>query len=649
MRYFLVLTMALLATFPLSAQEKNGQKPGDVMIDKYLAAEADKLAAKYLDGAKTIEEWKQKRPRLYQEYMDMLGLWPIPEKTPLMATKTGEVEAHGVVVENIHFQSKPGLYVTANVYRARNDKSKRPAIVYVCGHSSKGRDGNKSAYQDHGFWFANNGYVCIVLDTLQLGEIPGVHHGTFGQPWRHLASQERKRLELPEFENRFWWHAIGYSPAAVECWNGIRAIDYLLTRPDVDPDKIGVTGISGGGAATFWIAAADERVKVAVPVSGMSDLESYVKNKVINGHCDCMFLYNTYQWDWTTIAALVAPRPLLFANSDNDPIFPMDGNRRIIAKLRKIYGMYDKPNLVDDYISSGGHAYRPDLRVAVFKFLNKHLQGDTTTPVEDCAKYTPLEGRKLRVFPEDSDLPKDALNGRIDEFFIPQAKVKLPEKGKFEEWKNALLKELREKAFRPFPVRIPLPEQVSYGGISALYVSHFGDPQIHFMDLSRATATDKEKVTSLRLTTTARMLGIGEFFVSPRKSPPNYVERSHLLLGRTLDQGWLWDAASMARLMSDEKQEKYNVKVAGVGKDGIIAAYAALFEPSIKEVIVIDPPKSHKEGPYFLNVLRVLDIPEALGLLAPTPLTIIGGDDAAFERTAEIYRLAGAEGKLKRK
>ena len=84
------------------------------------------------------------------------------------------------------------------------------------------------------------------------------------------------------------------------------------------------------------------------------------------------------------------------------------------------------------------------------------------------------------------------------------------------------------------------------------------------------------------------------------------------------------------------------------GQAGILAAYAALFEPSIKEVIVIDPPKSHKEGPHFLNVLRVLDIPEALGLLAPTPLTIIGGLDPAFDRTAEIYKLAGAGDKLKR-
>ena len=77
----------------------------------------------------------------------------------------------------------------------------------------------------------------------------------------------------------------------------------------------------------------------------MSDLESYVTNKVINGHCDCMFLINTYQWEWTTIAALVAPRPLLFANSDKDGIFPMDGNRRIIERLRTLYKMYGKPEL----------------------------------------------------------------------------------------------------------------------------------------------------------------------------------------------------------------------------------------------------------------------------------------------------------------
>src|SRR5205807_3263342 len=123
---------------------------------------------------------------------------------------------------------------------------KYPAILYVCGHANRGRDGNKSEYQDHGIWFARNGYICLILDSLQLGEIPGVHHGTYGRPWNHLKAYGIDGKN--QVENRWWWQALGYTPAGVECWNGIRGIDYLLSRPDVDPERIGVTGISGGGA-----------------------------------------------------------------------------------------------------------------------------------------------------------------------------------------------------------------------------------------------------------------------------------------------------------------------------------------------------------------------------------------------------------------
>jgi dienelactone hydrolase len=265
----------LLLAGSARADDKPDTRAGDAMIDKYLAGLSKELSGRFLDGAKTREVWEQKRPRLHREYLDMLGLWPLPERTPLHATVTGTLEHEGVVIEKLHYQSRPGLYVTANLYRPKEVKGRLPAILYVCGHSGRGRDGNKTAFQDHGLWFANNGYVCLIVDTLQLGEIPGIHHGTYR-------------------EGRWWWQALGYTPAGVEYWNGVRGIDYLVGRPDVDPERIGVTGISGGGAVTFWVAAADERVKVAVPVSGMSDLESYVTDKVINGHCDCMFLVNTY-------------------------------------------------------------------------------------------------------------------------------------------------------------------------------------------------------------------------------------------------------------------------------------------------------------------------------------------------------------------
>jgi cephalosporin-C deacetylase-like acetyl esterase len=643
----------VVSSSSLHAQKNETPSPGDAMIDKYLAQETDKLSQRFLDGAKNIDEWKSKLPRLRQEYLYMLGLWPMPEKTPLHATITGTIERENVIIDKLHFQSRPGLYVTGNLYRPKQQSEKLPAILYACGHSGRGRDGNKTAFQDHGMWFASNGYICLVIDTLQLGEIPGIHHGTYR-------------------EGRWWWQARGYTPAGVECWNGIRAIDYLVSRPDVDPERIGVTGISGGGAATIWIAAADNRVKCAVPVSGMSDLESYVKNKIINNHCDCMLMINTYGWEWTTIAALIAPRPMLFCNSDHDTIFPMDANRRIADRLRTLYKMYDKPELFDDYVSQGGHDYRPDLRLAVFKWINKHLKNDTG-PVKD-ADFKPIAGKDLRVFPEDSDVPKDAINGKIDETFVPKAEVKLPEPGKFEEWKKDVMSKLRSSSFRSFPDSIPAAK-LQEGAWLYDRVLTEGDIRLQVPGIVEANSVtlfvvgpedwtkNKKEEAAFELVISRTKAGIveaigprGTDFMGPRwtrKSPPNYVERAHPLIGKTVDHQRVYDIVALVRYLTDmyKKTHKKTTdwNVSGAGEGGILAAYAALFEPSVREITIIEPPVSHRDGPIFLNVMRVLDIPEALGLLAPRPLTLINAKDKAFDRTAEIYKLAGAADKFQRK
>ena len=166
-----------------------------------------------------------------------------------------------------------------------------------------------------------------------------------------------------------------------------------------------------------------------MPVSGFSDLECYVTNKVINGHCDCMFAHNTYQWEWTTILALFAPKPMLFANSDNDTIFPMDGNRRIAERLRQCYKLLGAPDNFDDYVSKGGHDYRPDLRTGDLRVLQQHLKERPTSRCDRCRTSPKIEGKDLRVFPTDDDLPKDAINAKVDETFVPVAKVELPDAG----------------------------------------------------------------------------------------------------------------------------------------------------------------------------------------------------------------------------
>jgi len=352
----------LFASIPFGAQLTVTNTTAQSMMQSFLKAEAIRLDAKFLDGVTNRQQWEARGPELQQQYLEMLGLWPMPERTPLEAKITGTLEREeGFRVEKLHFQSRPRLYVTGNLYLPKDAKpgDKLPAVLYVCGHSGRGRDGNKTAFQHHGMWFATHGYACLIIDTLQLGEIGAIHHGTYR-------------------ENRWWWQARGYTPAGVECWNGMRAIDYLQSRPEVDPDRIAVTGISGGGAATFWIAAADERVKVAVPVSGMGDLEDYVGEKVVNGHCDCMFHINTFQSPWTEIAALVAPRPMLFENSGHDTIFPMNGNDRIRARLEKLYGFYTNrtDRLFDIGVTPGGHDDKVELRLMAYRWINRFRRGD---------------------------------------------------------------------------------------------------------------------------------------------------------------------------------------------------------------------------------------------------------------------------------
>lgn len=629
-------------------------QPGDVMIQDYLEHEAARIEADFFGEVKSAEDWNRVRPQLLVEYYEMLGLWPLPDKTPLRASITRTLDMGDYVVDMLHYQSRPGLYVTANLYRpARLESGERlPAVLYVCGHSSRGRNGGKAAFQSHGIWFARHGYVCLMVDTLQLGEIAGIHHGTYR-------------------ENRWWWLSRGYTPAGVECWNGIRGIDYLLSRPDVDPERIGVTGISGGGAATFWIAAADDRVKVAIPVSGMADLMSYVPNRVVNGHCDCMFLYNAHQWNWTRIAGLIAPRPLLFVNSDADAIFPMDANERVINRLERLYSFFGTGDIVDSVVSVGGHAYRMDIRQAAYRFMNTHLKNDPG-PILDSEvdlvtgsrdELHPIAPEQLRVFPKDSDIPRDMLNARIDEEFVPVAKPRVPASGEFPRWRDSLTSNLRRLTFHHFPGQIPAAEPMEEVSQDVLQLKTEPSVAVRLRTVQSAhDAPARILLVVSESDVNARAPQWSDTLISDRdaiytleprgrgasqwtaKNPPNYVERSHYLLGRTVASGRIWDIIATARYLRDRTANATPVVLIGENSSAVLAAYAAVLEQEIAGLIISRVPGSHMdaEAPALLNVLRVCDVPEAIGLIAPRPVTLVGGAPDWAGTAAAIYRSAGA-------
>ena len=635
-RWGLLTAAFVLVEGTAMAQAADPQKPGEEILRRYIAQEAKRLDDTYLAGIDSPADWRKRRDACRRELLDMIGLLPLPRRTPLNAAVTGTIDREGFVIEKLHFQSRPRLYVTGNLYRPAKTKGKLPAVLYVCGHANQGRNGNKAAYQRHGIWFATHGYVCLVIDSLQLGEIAGIHHGTYR-------------------EDRWWWHSRGYCPAGVECWNCIRAIDYLQGRDDVDGQRIAVTGRSGGGAYSFWLAAADDRVQAAVPVSGLSDLEDYVKPPVINGHCDCMFLYNFHQWPWTRICNLVAPRPLLFANSDQDKIFPMAGNRRVIERLRRFYKLLGEPTHVDEAVAPGPHKDTRELRLAAFEWINRFLKGDDS-PVTEPDEYPTLPGEQLRALP--GELPADELNSTIDRHFVPVADVPVPAgPEELQALRGKLLKRLRETSFRAWPEPRP-GASVSLGDEPAAGTVLTEDPIVagyrYFPPAGAAKSCwvivlNEGESDANRPDWAAGIVGEDAcVLLSPRGVGPTertirkpfYFRRCMALLGRTMDSGRVWDVLAFLRAA---KRPGAQWRLAGRGQAGIIAAYAALFEQRVAEVACVEPPASHDSGPHFLGVMRTLDIPDALGLLAPRRLRLLGTDADAFAKTARTYAAAGAE------
>ena len=212
---------------------------GDLQLADYFRQETAALAERCLADVQTLEDWTSRRVEYRRQLQEMLGLWLMPERTDLQPVITGTLEQDEFKVEKLHFQASPYLYVTANHNLPKKQLKPAPAILYDCGHSRAVTNGvsfgNKTGYQHHGAWFARNGYVCLMIDTLQLGEIEGLHHGTY-----------RERM--------WWWNARGYTPAGVEAWFGIRALDYHCSRPEVDATAISVAGRIGNPKAPVLIA-----------------------------------------------------------------------------------------------------------------------------------------------------------------------------------------------------------------------------------------------------------------------------------------------------------------------------------------------------------------------------------------------------------
>jgi cephalosporin-C deacetylase-like acetyl esterase len=643
----LTIAVAVAAAAGLAgAAERHSPAERYRLFQDYLVRRAAEVTRDNLAGIRNLADWQRQRPEIRKRYLYQLGLDPMPARTPLNARVTGRFQRDDYRVENVVFESLPGLYVTGNLYLPRTLKGRAAAVLYVCGHAP-GPWGAKVHYQHHGIWFARHGYVALLIDTIEFGEVPGLHHGTHDL-------------------GMWYWHSLGYSPAGPEVWNAIRALDYLETRPEVDPRKVALTGISGGGAITWFAAAADERFQAAATVCGTWTVGQHAALDAVKENCDCIYFVNAFQYDLPTAGALIAPRPLKILSARRDGAFPPAGYHEAYRLTRRFYEMYGASDKLVEFDYDAPHQDILPFRKEANEWIGFWLNRDTT-PFEE-GEIRREEPPALTVLDR---APVNPLNGQIHKRFIKTAPLRTwKTRAAWEERRGQLLAEMKDKVFRGFPaVKVPFDTwQAKEGGWTSRYADSF----------------------NVEFTTEEGIRVHGQLFV-PRKPAPrpaliylkgaadviypvdhdpllaaftshvilvlqpravdypgvtNYkmsnIRMTAALVGATVESMQLWDLLrSVDYLTEGEGLKLDGISVYGRGPMGALGLYAAALDERITRVILDDAPASHWQGPPLLNILRVTDLPEAAGMVAPREIVSLTPPPEAYRYTSSIYALYG--------
>ena len=631
-------------------------------VVEYLCREARRITSSSLSRLPSAEQWVREREERWRAFVEMLGLDGYLDGKPRGAPEyevTGVIERDGYKIEKLYFESLPGLYVTCNLY-VPEEKGAKPAALYLCGHAFD----QKHHYQLHGHKLAGLGFVTLIVETIQKGEVRGHHHGPYHRGW-------------------FNWYSLGYTPAGVEVWNAVRALDLLQRLPGVDSSRMGATGISGGGAMTWFTAAVDDRVKAAAPVCSTGTVESHVCKRTLDHHCDCMFWINTRMWDMPDVGALIAPRPLLIVAAARDWIYDVQSVKVVYERLKPLYEMLGAPENLRLVVTPSGHSYHEDSRVAIYAWFIKHLRGAEPDlealraydrePVEE------VESQRLRVFAEP---PQDERVSTVHEWFARPAEapaIKTAED--LERFKERVLQALRRAPFAWFPdepcnldVRVELEqEDEKWIGYRISFTSEEGwrlkmqvyrpkdvEPPVPVLLLvteSGRSLTFGEPLSGGLDPTVARAVvevrGVGE--TSWGSEIQWFVRRAAMLVGRTVASMRVYDALRALEVLEQlEWVDRSRMGIMGSGEMSVVAVYAALLRGGLRAVVLHNPPPSHNipsnpdgTGPAveLLGVLRVLDLPVATGLLWPAELVFLGPRSAAYAWTEELYLKLGPPGK----
>lgn len=625
----------LMAGQVLAAEKKPGEcRPPELAA--YLEARAERLTAEVRPPA-TLADWEQRREGLRKRFFAVLGLDPLPETTPLHARKVGQsLDLGPSLFQRVVFESRPKNYVAAHLYVPKGVVAPAPAVLYVPGH------GQRDGYHRHPVSYAAHGYVALNMPAL----------GDEGKSGGGMGCGHKQ-----PFYDRYGWYSTGYNPAGAEVWDGIRAVDYLLSlrdektgKPLVDPSRIGIVGRSGGAARTLWTLAAEPRIRAGVAAEGFTTVAKY--RDALPNTCDVHIFSNYYGLGYGELYGLAAPRPLLVQHGTKDTLYPSP--QGVANYLESLYAVHGEPDCFSYQVFDQGHADTPELRRSEYAWLDRWLGSGHAgvTPIRDEDVPSVLTQRaNVLCF---ATPPADAVN--IEQQYTPPTpRWEVKTEADFRRFQQDLTAKLRAEPLRT--AMLPFPAELKQEGGKTWLVVDQGlrHPVALFCKPGARRKTvvllDAEGLRRAdKLSTAFLDAGVNLLVLEPcdvRSGSSPKTQRQHLLrlaalAGETLTSLRVRDSLGAVRaLAGNASVDPKGIYLWGKGDLAVPALYAAVADERVAGVLLEDAPDHHASETALFRVLCYADIPQAAALLFPRPIFLLGKTSRGFGWTENVYRLLG--------
>jgi len=616
----------------------------------------------------------------------MAALGAFPPRTPLNAKRTGVLEREGYTVEKIIFESRPRYYVTANVYVPRRSRPPFPAVLSPVGHWGTGK-----AYEDYqrlAIYLARRGFLVMVYDLPGQGERLLYYDSVMG---RSLPDPGTSEYYVTIEHGIAVGHTflVSGNLAGYMVWDGIRALDYLFERSDVDRERIACTGTSGGGLQTELLSAVDERIKVSIPVSYGGCAADHPDNEGLT---------------MADVDALIAPRPLLMMNATGDSRSSVTGKRKRHETVAGVYQALGAGERTQFLIGEGRHGYLQPLRESAYRWLSRWLRGAEPEPGSYDEPPTSIEA-DMDLAATETGQVRSSLGGETilsaNRAAAAAIRSRVPAPVRPDElaaWRERMKKEVAERLRLPAeasPLNPQVIGRIDKGDYTLEKLVYYSQPEVYIPALLLLPKKQGPSPAVLFVNDAGKSAdGLPEGYLEPlaragyvvlaidprgmgetapsteapynRRDYRGFSQDSEVDLfyaalraGRTILGLRVLDVLrGVDYLETRAEADRGRISVIGHGAGGLFALYAAALDSRVHSAactrtlvtyssILESDLYAHRYSGFAPGALQAFDLPDLAAMAAPRPLLLLNPVDQRQERigseaAAASYARAGS-------